>query len=265
MFANVDAREEHIRWEGHSSGVSNTRTGYNWIKRQNATYGQLEKILTTIRNLCMLLKIKIFTWKLCHKALARGNRLLNECLGDEICKLCEKTVETVVHAFHDCPLAKEVLEMSGYPTAIINDTTLSVKEWLINDADILATNEFEGLIVLLWSVWNQRNTKVTGLRRRDKLLFGGNLQRVRLTKHLNGSYNAGLAEATTFHEGIQLVIDMNWTDAQVEGDAINIVNRLANSTLDMSTLGVQTEKDRQTLRNFKDIKIMYVSRIVNSS
>ncbi|KAK8533059.1 hypothetical protein V6N13_046237 [Hibiscus sabdariffa] len=85
-----------------------------------------------------------------------------------------------------------------------------------------------------------------------------------LAKCFNGNYNVGLAKAMTFHEGIQLAINRNWTDAQVEGDAINTGNELANPTMDMSTIDVQTEYDRQTLRNFKDIKIMYVNRLANT-
>ncbi|KAK8478897.1 hypothetical protein V6N12_033807 [Hibiscus sabdariffa] len=66
----------------------------------------------------------------------------------------------------------------------------------------------------------------------------------RLTKRLEGSQNAGMAEAATVHEGIKLEIDMGWTHANVEGDAMDIIIKLANHILDLSTIGVKLERDR---------------------
>ncbi|KAK8690776.1 hypothetical protein V6N13_074302 [Hibiscus sabdariffa] len=67
---------------------------------------------------------------------------------------------------------------------------------------------------------------------------------VGLTKRLEGSQNAGMAEAATVHEGIKLEIDMGWTHANVEGDAMDIIIKLANHILDLSTIGVKLERDR---------------------
>ncbi|KAK8616643.1 hypothetical protein V6N13_116613 [Hibiscus sabdariffa] len=121
VFSNTDAQiilgcpivrtqEEIILWEGHSSGVYNTRASYNWIKRNQATQEHAKKIWTSIKNLRTLPKIKIFAWKLCYEALITGNILLNAGLGDGICKMYDQTIETTIHAFRDCPLTREVLK-----------------------------------------------------------------------------------------------------------------------------------------------------------
>ncbi|KAK8564521.1 hypothetical protein V6N12_036644 [Hibiscus sabdariffa] len=239
--------------------------------------------------------------------------------------MCEQAIETTIHAFRECPLAREVLVIGECPNCVTGNTTTSTKEWLHHAVENLSTEKFDGLIVLLWKIWNRRNDKVhndTLTRSRATIEAASLLQRefcmahatesrpriarqtpiwrkpiagmvkinvdgaysptsrhatVRivardddgmvlagLAKRLEGIQNAGLAEAAAFHEGIQLEIDMGWTNANVEGDAMDIVNRLGNPDEDISTIRVHLERDRRILKVYKDITINYVNMVANS-
>ncbi|KAK8662913.1 hypothetical protein V6N13_024799 [Hibiscus sabdariffa] len=78
---------------------------------------------------------------------------------------------------------------------------------------------------------------------------------------LEGSHIAETVIAYAFQEGVQLAVDSDWKHAIVEGDAIHIVHRLANSGLDLSTSTAILNITRQRLRSNPGFKVHYVKSV----
>ncbi|KAK8694714.1 hypothetical protein V6N13_072260 [Hibiscus sabdariffa] len=68
-----------------------------------------------------------------------------------------------------------------------------------------------------------------------------------------GTSSASLTEATAFPKGIQLALRRGWTHATIKGDAINVVNRLDNPCMDLSTLRVQLQPTRDLIKSFHNL------------
>ncbi|KAK8508267.1 hypothetical protein V6N12_019446 [Hibiscus sabdariffa] len=69
--------EEIVIWEGNSSGVYTTRTGYNWLLKREAVLSEPNKIWNQIAKLHTLPKVRIFAWRACHDAFPTRSRLLD--------------------------------------------------------------------------------------------------------------------------------------------------------------------------------------------
>ncbi|KAK8621803.1 hypothetical protein V6N13_081236 [Hibiscus sabdariffa] len=80
---------------------------------------------------------------------------------------------------------------------------------------------------------------------------------------LEGSHTAETAEAYAFQEGVKLTLNKVWQQVVLEGDAIGIVHRLANSGLDLSTPAAILDVTQKRLRSNTEIKIYYVRREAN--
>lgn len=64
------------------------------------------KILNNIWKLNLILKIKLFSWKLLHDALLTRDRLRNfDIKIDGDCHICHKNEETIDRTFKTCDLA----------------------------------------------------------------------------------------------------------------------------------------------------------------
>ena len=50
-------------------------------------------------------RVKYFIWKLLHGRLLTNYHKSRMHLGDPLCMKCKSTVETSLHALHDCPNA----------------------------------------------------------------------------------------------------------------------------------------------------------------
>ncbi|KAK8572438.1 hypothetical protein V6N12_028491 [Hibiscus sabdariffa] len=84
-----------------------------------------------------------------------------------------------------------------------------------------------------------------------------------LTMCLDGPHTAATTEAIAFCESIRLTVSVQWTNALIEGGAINIVNLLANPSIDLSTIGIQLEEIRIQLSLFSSLKIQYFNIVAN--
>ncbi|KAK8559320.1 hypothetical protein V6N12_042599 [Hibiscus sabdariffa] len=226
-------------------------------------------------------------------------------------------VETMTHVFRDCAKAKEILTASDIPFMIRDSTSDGIKDWILEAKTSLDNAGFTNFMVVLWGIWNSRNSKVfdnetcsaRATAEKAKALNAGNIDRsgrglARLRKkpgprvikiNVNGAYNEttgrgaigiiardwngdiqasgakmiqspcspNLAEAEAFLAGVVLATAKGWKQVVLEGDAIEIVNRLANSILDFSALGTQLKPVREATKNFIFSSFLYVNRIGN--
>ncbi|KAK8675345.1 hypothetical protein V6N13_033414 [Hibiscus sabdariffa] len=98
-------------WQGYPTGIYSTRSGYNWLMKQNSEPRQVEKIWNKLNKMHTLPKIKIFDWRLFgHKG---------------------------------------VLELSGVPSNDSGSPIQNVKEWLVTTVDDLSHERFTGFMMLL--------------------------------------------------------------------------------------------------------------------
>ncbi|KAK8564773.1 hypothetical protein V6N12_058355 [Hibiscus sabdariffa] len=59
------------------------------------------------------------------------------------------------------------------------------------------------------------------------------------------------------------LVERNWLDVVIEGDAISIVNRLTNPILDLSIVGQHLKEAHSLLRQFPLLQIGSVNRLAN--
>ncbi|KAE8666664.1 Protein NRT1/ PTR FAMILY 2.7 [Hibiscus syriacus] len=88
-----------------------------------------------------------------------------------------------------------------------------------------------------------------------------------LAKKINPPCSAESAEVVAFTEGIKLAFENGWNRVVIEGDAISIVNRLANKRTgkiqDLSTIGLLLNEARLLLVRAPTFKVHYVCRDAN--
>ncbi|KAK8564749.1 hypothetical protein V6N12_058332 [Hibiscus sabdariffa] len=201
-----------------------------------------------------------------------------------ICNLCEAEVETVIHSFKYYSGAKEILSLGEIPASIRNSGVSSIKVWLEEATDSLTETGFAGFILLLWGIWNRRNDKVFDntlsdakgvVDRISALHYEFCMAHARtdnghhpsqshtFCKKIKGHKLDSLVEVAAFLKGIHLAIRRGWSDATIESGVINVVNGLANPSMELSTLGVQLQPARDIINRFNGLRFLYVNWLGN--
>ncbi|KAK8487261.1 hypothetical protein V6N13_015099 [Hibiscus sabdariffa] len=80
---------------------------------------------------------------------------------------------------------------------------------------------------------------------------------------MEGRHTLEIVEAYAFQEGVMMALDKGWQHVVLEGDVINIVHRLANPDLKLSTPAAILKATSQRLQSDPGIKIHYVWREAN--
>ncbi|KAE8656267.1 hypothetical protein F3Y22_tig00117005pilonHSYRG00280 [Hibiscus syriacus] len=119
-------------WSHHSLGYYSAKSGYKWLLFQNSPTLRVEGIWNVVAKANVLLKIRIFGWRLCHEALPLGSKIKQANLGDDICPLCNSELESVLHAIKDCPNSK---------------------------SSKLSSEGFDLFLALLWNIWNRPSSR----------------------------------------------------------------------------------------------------------
>ncbi|XP_074266422.1 uncharacterized protein LOC141589691 [Silene latifolia] len=105
-------------------------------------------------------RVKLFFWQLCNEALAtRANiaiRVRGEC---SFCSLCNSFLESSVHLFRDCPIAKRVwegLDLSMEEEAGCGD----LRNWVEERWREYGSREHMLFMVGCWALWEHRNSVI---------------------------------------------------------------------------------------------------------
>ncbi|KAK8644655.1 hypothetical protein V6N13_123957 [Hibiscus sabdariffa] len=169
-------------------------------------------------------------------------------------------VETITHVFPDCAKEKEIHSIGDIPprleTAQLNRDG---KRW--EDHNILWRKPDPGVIKINVERGFSEITGqgAVGFIARDwngEVLAGG-------AKMVHDPCSPNLAKAEAFMAGVALAVGKRCTRVVFEGDAIEIVNRLGNPILDLSTLGTQLEPIREATKDFISRSFTNVNRISN--
>ncbi|XP_042939545.1 uncharacterized protein LOC122274584 [Carya illinoinensis] len=105
--------------------------------------------------------VKQFLWKVCHELLpTRLNLFKKHIINNNMCPVCEREVETTIHALWCCPVASDVWEEHDSP----------VQKWAITDIDFmelwkklhlsLEEEEIELVACTLRGIWLRRNALI---------------------------------------------------------------------------------------------------------
>ncbi|XP_039011807.1 uncharacterized protein LOC120140877 [Hibiscus syriacus] len=78
------------------------------------------------------------------------------CLGFRPCPVCQADEETAAHALRGCLYAQEA-GFSGVPRFTPGESSLS---WVEALSQLFTVEHFTNFAVLLWNIWNGRNTLV---------------------------------------------------------------------------------------------------------
>lgn len=125
---------------------------------QNNTLGM------NIWNLKIPPRVRSFLWRLTQQCLPpRTNLNTKGTPCKESCVMCESFVETHMHIFFACTKAKEFQENIGLENVIrelllqsINFTILLFDFFF----DRLSSQQQQIVVMLIWSLWKSRNTKL---------------------------------------------------------------------------------------------------------
>ncbi|KAK9009206.1 hypothetical protein V6N11_035751 [Hibiscus sabdariffa] len=147
---------------GHNSGTYSVRSGYFYLCRPPLPVCRPSPLWKAIKQLPTLPKVRIFAWRLGQDCLSIGSCVWVAGLGDGLCPLCSSVVETPLHAFRDCTDAVQAQRLGGFPDAVISSSASTMLDWLVASAGLLSRSDFAKLLLLLWNMWNRRNSLVHG-------------------------------------------------------------------------------------------------------
>ncbi|XP_061993935.1 uncharacterized protein LOC133711868 [Rosa rugosa] len=104
-------------------------------------------------------KVQICEWRACQNILRTRERLLTKGYdGETNCLLCSATLEDTTHIFFKCPIAKEIFSAPPFNLQSMAMPNMIFKEWMLEAALVLKPETFEKLLMLIWSLWKNRNT-----------------------------------------------------------------------------------------------------------
>ncbi|KAL4303284.1 hypothetical protein GQ457_10G009540 [Hibiscus cannabinus] len=71
--------------------------------------------------------------------------------------LCEKDLETTLHAVSECPATQEVFALCGMDYKLPQGPFVTSKSWIDAVVQVLDESQLRLLLVLIWNIWNRRN------------------------------------------------------------------------------------------------------------
>ncbi|XP_062005779.1 uncharacterized protein LOC133722953 [Rosa rugosa] len=107
-------------------------------------------------------KVKVHAWKVCQPILPT----LSQLLGRRVplvggCYFCNEEDECIAHIMVDCPFIRDLITMVPSLQGVLSVMPFdSLLLWLQACNSSLTRENFSLLLILLWSVWKERNKRV---------------------------------------------------------------------------------------------------------
>ncbi|KAE8681243.1 hypothetical protein F3Y22_tig00111332pilonHSYRG00015 [Hibiscus syriacus] len=291
-------RGDRLLWNHHGSGFYSAKSGYNWLMIRSSPTLVVDGIWNRIARARVLPKIRIFGWRICHDAIPVGAKLVQANIGNGVIvdwigssplswlifahsKLINEGFDLFLALLWNIWNRRNDMvhngEMQTDRNVVVSSSNLieefrKVKKVDAIDRDEVGFSRFRGWIkpgqdeikVNVDGAFCKENRKAAiGVVARDShgMVIAG------LAKKINPPSSAESAEVAAFTEGIKLAIENGWNRVIIEGDAISIVNRLANKRTekiqDLSTIGLLLNEARLLLTRAPTIKVHYVCREAN--
>ncbi|KAB2614742.1 hypothetical protein D8674_021330 [Pyrus ussuriensis x Pyrus communis] len=146
----------------------------------------------------------ICVWRSCMNALpTKHNFYKRKIVQDASCNFCGGEVETIEHALRDSPLGLRVQEVKNVVQV----------DWLINLAQSLSRDNFDIVLITLWTKWKERNAFVRQGTVRHPMDIHS------LAMKLSGISSLWLVEMETTRAAIGLANELHTVQLEFEGDA----------------------------------------------
>ncbi|KAK6130344.1 hypothetical protein DH2020_035901 [Rehmannia glutinosa] len=173
-------REDQLVWHFTRSGRYSVKTGYHLARRhlylkteESRGGGSSSKSKSSwlfIWSSNVPEKIKITVWRLATNALPlRQNLTRKKITTDTSCPLCDHGEESAIHRVIDCDFARQCWALSNIPHSAWNHKQSDVETWLRILHHNLDYNQWRLAMIILWSMWHQRNLKNIGDRHSNPL------------------------------------------------------------------------------------------------
>ncbi|XP_024196019.1 uncharacterized protein LOC112199205 [Rosa chinensis] len=118
-----------------------------------------EALWKKIWNTKILGKVKICLWMAANNILPTQESLSYRVYtGPFNCLLSSEALETKSHVLCHCPVEQEAIEAANIPIA--GCLPGSFKEWLLYQGYHLNREKWEKLLMLIWALWKNRNSKL---------------------------------------------------------------------------------------------------------
>ncbi|XP_010677737.1 uncharacterized protein LOC104893339 [Beta vulgaris subsp. vulgaris] len=114
----------------------------------------------------IMLKWKLFLWKLWHNGIATTHNLYNRQIGTSSeCPICLADIEDTQHLFRWCPLAIEIWDRVSLGVQSPSGSNLSFCDWLSHwliffSKEDIHPSRLPKFVGALWSIWKSRNDQV---------------------------------------------------------------------------------------------------------
>ena len=134
----------------------------------NSSNSKLRKWWTGMWNLGIPPKVKVFLWRLFHDAIPTGVNLIRRNIPINLmCNSCLKYEETSMHVFVTCNYAEYVWrnEACWDPIQLLQYGCIA--DFLVAVFTKLSKEEFCLFSLILWCLWNERNSFLHGGPRKD--------------------------------------------------------------------------------------------------
>ncbi|XP_024171637.1 uncharacterized protein LOC112177585 [Rosa chinensis] len=106
-------------------------------------------------------KVQICAWRACCNLLPTKERLTTKGYAWDLqCLLCNYRIEDNAHLFCQCPLACSLLSQAPFHPQSSLLPQINFKKGMLEQAMHLKMETFEKLLVLIWGLWTNRNTKL---------------------------------------------------------------------------------------------------------
>lgn len=155
-------------WLKHQTGTYTTKTGYySAVSEQLPEENQqtTQDWLKEVWKLCTSPKLKLFVWKIKHRAIPVGERLeARQVVPETKCIHCGGS-ESIMHLFFHCPYASKVWELvpfsGGFNPLPLNDFE-QAWQTLLRVVNLPPTGLGSCPLApwLLWAIWTARNQKM---------------------------------------------------------------------------------------------------------
>lgn len=90
----------------------------------------------------------------------KHNLYKRKIVQDASCNFCGGEVETIEHALRDCTMAARIWFASPLGLRVQEVKNVVQVDWLINLAQSLPRDNFDIVLITLWTKWKERNAFV---------------------------------------------------------------------------------------------------------